>query len=274
MFHSRSTERSIHIDIDNLYYLPNYSADFVYIINNIVYDATELNALAFDENEIQEILSSEVPILFHINLNGSNPIAVTFSGDFENVMLYQQLNDQLIELTSRGEYGTITSAQILSVPSPGAEPEDDTFPALNLPNPDPTIINRIMGLENTQFPDGITEEVFDAILNIIPIQQPSVQTIQQRQLIIPEIPQSIQQVQSTQQRSEETPQYIILNNSYETLIKQLYGIPVEFPEYLIVNGLRVNFMASSRGGDATSFQQIIQMLQNNQIERYILNSSL
>lgn len=45
-------------------------------------------------------------------------------------------------------------------------------------------------------------------------------------------------------------------------MKQIYDIPAKLPKVLIINGLKVNFM---------SFQQIGQMLQNNQIERFILD---
>ena len=30
--------------------------------------------------------------------------------------------------------------------------------------------------------------------------------------------------------------------SYETLLRQLYGLPVQLPEFLVINGLRVNFI--------------------------------
>jgi hypothetical protein len=49
---------------------------------------------------------------------------------------------------------------------------------------------------------------------------------------------------------------------HETLVKQLYGIPVQNPEFLIVNDLRANFI---------SFEQ---MIQNSQIERYVFDSML
>jgi hypothetical protein len=53
--------------------------------------------------------------------------------------------------------------------------------------------------------------------------------------------------------------------SYETLIKQLYSIPVQLPEYLIINALRANFVP---------FQQIAQMLSQNQIENFYLDPLL
>lgn len=53
--------------------------------------------------------------------------------------------------------------------------------------------------------------------------------------------------------------------SYQTLVKQLYGIPVIIPEYLIVNDLKINFI---------TFEQVAQMLNSGQIERYIIEPLL
>ncbi len=50
----------------------------------------------------------------------------------------------------------------------------------------------------------------------------------------------------------------LAKESYDTLIKQLYGLPVQLPEYLIINGLRTNFIP---------FEQISQI----QIARWILD---
>ena len=49
--------------------------------------------------------------------------------------------------------------------------------------------------------------------------------------------------------------------SYETLVKQLYGLSVTLPEHLIVNGLKVNFIPFSQ-------------LNRIQIERYIIEPLL
>lgn len=57
----------------------------------------------------------------------------------------------------------------------------------------------------------------------------------------------------------------LFRESYETLIKQLYGLAVQLPEFLIINGIRANFVP---------FQVIGTMLQNNQIERYIIDPLL
>lgn len=60
-------------------------------------------------------------------------------------------------------------------------------------------------------------------------------------------------------------EYNLFKESYETLLKQLYGLLITMPEFLIVNGLKINFI---------SFEQITQMLQNNQVERYIIDPIL
>lgn len=52
-----------------------------------------------------------------------------------------------------------------------------------------------------------------------------------------------------------------VQQSYETLIKQLYGLPVVLPQFLILNGLKVNFI---------SFEQLSSI----QIERYIIEPLL
>jgi hypothetical protein len=57
----------------------------------------------------------------------------------------------------------------------------------------------------------------------------------------------------------------IINESFETLMKSLYGISVEIPQFLIINGLRVNFI---------SFNQSVDMLSRKQIERFIINPLL
>lgn len=57
----------------------------------------------------------------------------------------------------------------------------------------------------------------------------------------------------------------LVRESYVTLLKQLYGLEVSCPEYLIVNGLRANFIP---------FQNAIDMLQRDQIHRYIIDPLL
>ena len=55
------------------------------------------------------------------------------------------------------------------------------------------------------------------------------------------------------------------NESYETLLKQLYNIPVIQPTFLILNGLRVYFI---------SFQEVSEMLSQNKVSKYIIEPIL
>ena len=40
----------------------------------------------------------------------------------------------------------------------------------------------------------------------------------------------------------------LFQESYETLLKQLYNLPITIPEFLILNGLKVNFIPFSEVG--------------------------
>lgn len=78
-----------------------------------------------------------------------------------------------------------------------------------------------------------------------------------------------------QVRENIEPTDLLFKQSYETLLKQLYGTErtlgqnlsgsVQLPEYLIINGLRANFV---------SVQRIGEMLSQNQIERHIIDPLL
>jgi len=57
----------------------------------------------------------------------------------------------------------------------------------------------------------------------------------------------------------------LIQLSYETLIKQLYGLPVELPDYLVINNIQNYFI---------SFEQIQIMLSQNKIDRMIIDPLL
>jgi hypothetical protein len=58
---------------------------------------------------------------------------------------------------------------------------------------------------------------------------------------------------------------ILVRQSYETLIKRLYGMPVVLPKFLIINGVRSDFVP---------VEDMANMLSQNQIERYIIDPLL
>ena len=70
-----------------------------------------------------------------------------------------------------------------------------------------------------------------------------------------------QSIPSESDSEEDENMNSLLNTSYENLLKQLYRIPVQLPEFLIINGSRINFIS-------------FQMLTQNQIERFDLNPLL
>jgi hypothetical protein len=53
--------------------------------------------------------------------------------------------------------------------------------------------------------------------------------------------------------------------SFETLLKQLYGLPVTLPSELIINGIRTPFI---------NFDELVQKFKGQEINRYILNPML
>ena len=53
---------------------------------------------------------------------------------------------------------------------------------------------------------------------------------------------------------------VLAQLSYETLVKQLYGLPIVLPEFLIVNGLKVNFISFSQLGTIQIDRYIIEPL--------------
>jgi hypothetical protein len=65
--------------------------------------------------------------------------------------------------------------------------------------------------------------------------------------------------------SQESTKENLVQQSYETLIKQIYNIHVEIPQFLIINKIKINFI---------SFQDAANMLQNNQIQQFFLNPLL
>ena len=70
-----------------------------------------------------------------------------------------------------------------------------------------------------------------------------------------------QGILSSRNNNTSEPVDQLQQQSYETLVKQLYGLPVTLPESLVVNGLKLNFIPFSQ-------------LSTIQIERYIIEPLL
>lgn len=228
------------IVVNNLYsYDVRDGIGHSYIINNTVYDAIDL---VREKTSIDEILSdARLLNSFNVDSNGSKIVIISTTADD---MIYQQLqNGQFVELTDRANFSNdrLLNISILEVPLPNGVEINSWFQRLPLRDIGGSIIQRLQILLRNRL---LNEDDYDEILNILNTQnhsniQPSVNL-------------------GTQLGVENN----LKDLSYETLTKQLYGIPVKLPEYLIINGLRINFI---------TFQQIGQMLSQTQIERYILD---
>lgn len=220
---------------------------YFYIINDIIYESENLSSER--QPDFQQIHNFPP---FNISTNGSKILAVVMG---YNIMLYQQLpNGQFVELLPRsGEYGQFEDADILLVPLPNGRPMRNRFPILPLSEIDASIRNDLFN-NNPSNLDEVLIILNSRSLNAQPQPQPQPQLQLQLQ------PQSnISEPSMTQNTNQ------LFEQSYEILIKQLYALPVQLPEYLIVNGLRVNFI---------SFEQIAQMLSQNQIFRFVLDPIL
>jgi hypothetical protein len=64
---------------------------------------------------------------------------------------------------------------------------------------------------------------------------------------------------------ETNPQLELLQNAFDTLMRQLYGLPVELPQFLTVNGILSEFIPIER---------LNNLIQSNQIERFTIDPTL
>ena len=257
--------------IDNLYYAANDpSYRYFYLISGRYYN-TNLLPLTPSGN------------LFHItdfnvDLTGSTPYILLFrnSQGRDYPVVYQVING-LTELTPRPPpgYNRLIDITEIRVPlnTPGGVFEYPHHEARNTLNS----IRNLLDQERSDIFDHIIQITQSRLSNLsltMPMPMAFTPNVLQPVLSTMNIPQPIPGIMNmissipreiSHPRQEETSPSLLLNQSYETLIKQLYGFPVEIPPHLIINGLKVNFI---------SFQQVDQMLQDNKIERYILDPLL
>ncbi len=222
--------------VDNLYSFgvaDGLETDYAYIINNNVYHVD----LERGEESVNDIISEGEQVSeFVVDPNGSQIIAISISG---TIILYQQLSTgQFVELINRPNLSSdqLLNITVLEVPLPNGREINRVFQRLPLRNVDSSIIRRLEQLMEGQ---PVTNDIYDQILNVLRSVNPQ-----------------------TSYNISQSQQNTLMESSYQTLVKQLYGLPVQLPEYLIINGLRTNFIP---------FEQVGQMLQNRQIERYIID---
>ena len=194
--------------------------EFVYVINDEVYETLFLERVEEgeedDELSVQQVLNewNLVPS-FQVDPQGSD-ILLLISPSRDRYMLYQRKSDgRFVELIPRQE-GQFEEYDItmLKIPSPNGEEIDGEFTALASESIDDFIVGRLNGETAT----------YDQILNLL---NQSVATPQQQIIRL---------------NLENT----IFQESYKTLLKRLYNLTVILPEYLIFNGLKVNFIPFSQ----------------------------
>ena len=234
------------IRVDNLYQEDEYGLRFAYIIDNNVYDALNLESFGFDEDELNDLMS-EPPFVFDLDPLGSKPIGVILRNnradyDFEFALIYQEVNNQLMSLIQRPDrYDEIVSINILNVPLPGGQQIEDNFQELNLREPSEEIMIELRDDLNARRQERVS-----------PLSA-------REEWIVSELPSGYEEL--TSQLEDLSSKYESLLLSHEALIKQIYGLPVETPEFLILNNLKVNFIP---------FSQVNTI----QIERYLIEPLL
>jgi hypothetical protein len=197
-------------------------------------------------NLINRQLTSEPILLLTIR---NEYIIVTLNGNYINIVM---------ESSTDARNQDIERILSLKVPDinniiPGRV--YDLLPRLNLPPSD--LLEEYLGdLRNDRGVSTFSEINIQEPISLLPNSE------------LEEIYSPLENEQPLEHEAE-TQRSIITDNlfkeSYETLLKRLYGIPIQLPDFLIINGIRVNF---------ASYQQIIQMLSHNQIEHFVLDPLL
>ena len=245
---------------------------FAYIINNVVYDRNLERDHDLSFNQVVPSWNLVPP--FEVDTEGSDILLIE-SLQGHRYMLYQRRDGRFIELLPR-QPGSFDAYGISSpaIPSPdGAVQLEPISPhILNRLNSQPATYDQI--LDSLNAPRSTYQSSMYVPRNIyrstpqrqsvgiynpdfIPSQQQSIgiynpdfRTIYQRREIANYEPQ---------------PENTLFKESYETLLKRLYNLPVNdmslTPQSLIINGTRVNFI---------EFSQVNSI----QIERYIIDPLL
>ncbi len=202
--------------VNNLYLWynpdPEFENDIVFeYLSNGIFIATDLTR---DNTDMEEFFNDATgpPYHFNVDTNGSQIIAIRLS---QGVILYQQLQDgQFIELLDRPNLDNsyFEDIDILEVPLPNGREINEIRERLPLKQIDPSIVQELGNFMNDR---PLDNEIYDEILSLL----------------------------NPTNLEASSINHDLQIKSYETLIQQLYGLPVEIPEYLIINGLRTNFIS-------------------------------
>ena len=226
-------------------FVDDHLSDFVYIINNIVYQAETLDKVSVysdlvNPNDITNNYELVPPL--NIDPNGSQLLAIQMHDEPIDLIYQQQSNGRFIELTNWGDddfQHIINDVKILDAPLPNGIELNATFERMSLRELNTDIVDELLmrrDRDETISLNGILE-----LLN-----------------------------GSLEVRSS----FELFNISYEMLLKRLYNLPIIEPEYLIINNIVLLHNNNTSRINFTSFQEISQMLVANQIERYVIDPLL
>jgi hypothetical protein len=150
-------------------------------------------------------------------------------------------------MTLPDTYSEIFAINVLKVPLPGGQAVEDNFQELNLRDPSQEILVELRDYVNSHI------------------------THSSRQVESPSFPRIVSHSPSrsrnpdyevlTNQLADLSSKYEALLLSHQALIKQVYSLPVETPEFLILNGLKVKFIPFSE-------------VNSIQIERWLIDPML
>jgi hypothetical protein len=232
-------------------YYNNNDGDFDYIIHSLVYN-TDL--VRTDQYTVNEVLAWSLVPSFEVDPRGSN-ILVIESDD--RYMLYQQIDGLFVELLARQPGFFIPNTiYMLLTPSNDRIEVDDQYSAIQLDEINESILNRL-----GQQLDELSHEslTYDQLLNILnyPVRRSLnnafdqlVDNTQQRSIYQPSmIARQALGFNSSENITNDIfnqPENITFKESYEMLLKRLYNLSIILPEYLVINGLKVNFIPFSQ----------------------------
>lgn len=162
--------------------------------------------------------------------DGSQILAIWFQNEF--VMLYQKLNNgRFVELISR---------------------ENQTEQSPVLLNPDQDSSNDVNRIKQINYLNVQGQ-------NLTPLDDDLFENFENDQSI------TLDSILEYLNGALSLIQNELMKKSYETLLKQLYGLQVTLLEFLIVDGLQINFI---------SFDEASEMLKRNEIYNSVINPLL
>lgn len=260
------------IYVDN--FCTNSQGYYLYKINNYVYNASSVGSILPIVGNAS-LCHNNVP-LFLVNTRWSKIIGMIKSNDGSPILFQERLGSEegprIVELLPRQPVVTwVTLSNIktnIDAPNYMGQDYQNGFAAVELQDVSPNVQRYFNALEGVQFHQGITDEVMDLIINLrsIPERLTNLQLEPQENIQQPSQSASSSPSPIDIQRLQSNTDYILLRDSHNTLIKQLYGlVPDNMPDHFIINNIRVNIVP---------FEFITRMLANKQVERYIIDPML